>query len=63
MPHIPSELDGVERNLRRDIIEGLHGPPHIGYPGRTKTVELVHITWWSPGLYEDVKDFVAYCDS
>ena len=61
MHHIDS--DGVEGNLRRDIIDALHGPPHVGHPGRTKTVELVTRSWWWPGLYEDVKDFVAFCDS
>jgi hypothetical protein len=55
--------DGEERNLRRDVLESMHGPAYIGHPGRTKTLELVSRTWWWPGLYEDVKDFVAVCDS
>jgi hypothetical protein len=55
--------DGQERNLRRDVLEALHGPSHIGHPGPTKILELVSRTWWWPGLYEDVKDFVAFCDS
>jgi hypothetical protein len=63
MHYIPADSDGQERNLRRDIIDALHGPPHVGHPGRPKTVELVTRTWWWPGLHEDVKDFVAYCDS
>jgi hypothetical protein len=55
--------DGTERNLRRDVLEALHGPVYIGHPGRTKTLQLVAKTWWWPGLYEHVKDFVAFCDS
>jgi hypothetical protein len=54
---------GEELNLRRDVLDALHGPRHIGHPGRTKTVDLVSRSWWWPGLYEDVREFVAFCDS
>jgi hypothetical protein len=56
-------MDGVERNLRREILENLHGPPIVGHPGRDRTMELVARSWWWPGVHADVVDFVAHCDS
>jgi hypothetical protein len=38
------DKDGAERNLRRDVLEALHGPAYIGHPGRTKTLHLVSKT-------------------
>ena len=64
--YVPSHhmsSDGVERNLRREILENLHGPPIVGHPGRDRTLELVQRSWWWPGMASDVADFVAQCDS
>ena len=57
------DQDGEEYNLRREVLENLHGPPVVGHPGRDRTLELVSRSWWWPGITEDVKDFVAQCDS
>ena len=54
---------GNERNLRREVLENLHGPPVVGHPGRDRTLELVSRSWWWPGVVADVADYVAHCDS
>jgi hypothetical protein len=64
--YVPShavDSDGVEYNLRREVLENLHGPPVVGHRGRDRTIELVARSWWWPGMNEDVADFVAHCDS
>jgi Reverse transcriptase (RNA-dependent DNA polymerase)/RNase H-like domain found in reverse transcriptase/Integrase zinc binding domain/Chromo (CHRromatin Organisation MOdifier) domain/gag-polyprotein putative aspartyl protease len=61
MHHV--DRGGEEYNLRREVLENLHGPPVVGHPGRDRTLELVSRSWWWPGISEDVKDFVRHCDS
>jgi hypothetical protein len=64
--YVPSHAvsqDGVEYNLRREVLENLHGPPIVGHRGRDRTLELVARSWWWPGMSEDVAAFVAHCDS
>lgn len=64
--YVPSHyvsVDGAERNLRREILENLHGPPIVGHQGRDRTIELVARSWWWPGVNADVTDYVAHCDS
>jgi hypothetical protein len=53
----------VGRNLRQDILKALHDPLYIGHPGFAKMYELVKREWWWPGMTEDVREYVAYCDS
>eukprot|EP00884_Botryococcus_braunii_P005837 jgi/Botrbrau1/15254/Bobra.0228s0007.1 len=53
----------VVENLRRGILEALHDPPHVGHPGVTRMYELVTRELYWPGMYEDVKAYVAHCDS
>ena len=53
----------VVENLRRGILEAFHDPPHVGHPGVARMYELVTREWYWPGMYEDVKAYVAHCDS
>jgi hypothetical protein len=53
----------VVQNLRRGIVEALHDPPHVGHPGVTRMYELLTREWYWPGMYEDVKAYLAHCDS
>jgi hypothetical protein len=53
----------VVQNLRRGILEALHDPPHVGHPGVTRMYELLTREWYWPGMYEDVKAYLAHCDS
>jgi hypothetical protein len=52
----------VGRNLRQDILKALHDPLYVGHPGFAKMYELVKREWWWPGMSEDVKSYVKYCD-
>jgi hypothetical protein len=53
----------VARNLRQDILKALHEPPSVGHPGFAKMYDLVKRDWWWPGMADDVRDYVKYCDS
>eukprot|EP00884_Botryococcus_braunii_P002085 jgi/Botrbrau1/11878/Bobra.126_2s0013.1 len=53
----------VARNLRQDILKALHEPPSVGHPGFAKMYDLVKRDWWWPGMAEDVREYVKYCDS
>ena len=53
----------VARNLRQDILKALHEPLYVGHPGFAKMYELVKREWWWPGMTNDVREYVAYCDS
>jgi Integrase zinc binding domain/RNase H-like domain found in reverse transcriptase len=64
--YVPShhvDKDGDEYNLRREVLENMRGPPVVGHPGRDRTLELVSRSWWWPGIADDVRAFVAHCDS
>jgi transposase InsO family protein len=66
VPAIGERQEGGELvgyNMRKEILENCHDLPHVGHPGITKTYEMVCREWWWPGIYEDVKAYVEYCDS
>lgn len=53
----------VTRNLRQELLASLHDPPYVGHPGFAKMYELVKRAWWWPGMAEDIREYVKYCDS
>jgi len=47
--------------LRKEIMDMHHTPPYVGHPGRDRTYELIHRTFYWPKMNADVKAFVKSC--
>jgi Integrase zinc binding domain len=55
----------VTTNLRHGLLKAFesHDPLHVSYLSVTRTYELATREWWWPVLYEELKAYVAFCDS
>jgi len=49
--------------LQEDILQLHHDQELAGYPGYTKTHELITRNYWWPRMMEDIKRYVAGCKS
>lgn len=50
-------------NLRNKIIVEHHKTLVTGHNGAAKTLELISRQYWWPGMREQVREFIAHCDS
>jgi hypothetical protein len=49
--------------VKLTILTECHDTPYAGHVGRTKTLHNVRKNFWWPGMANDVRKFVASCDS
>jgi len=49
--------------LQEEILQLHHDQELAGHPGYTKTYELITWNYWWPRMMEDIKRYVASCES
>ena len=52
----------VPKNLIRDVIALNHDPIFAAQPGRKRTLEILCIQYYWPGMRKDVENYVSKCD-
>jgi transposase InsO family protein len=52
----------VPKNLIRDVIALNHDPIFAAHPGRKRTLEILCIRYYWPGMRKDVENYVSKCD-
>jgi len=52
----------VPRKLVREVIALNHEPIFAAHPGRKRTLEILCIRYYWPGMRQDVKNYVRECD-
>ncbi|UYV79479.1 hypothetical protein LAZ67_17002785, partial [Cordylochernes scorpioides] len=51
----------VPRHLRPEILRNLHDSPTSGHLGFTKTYDRIRKKFYWPGMYRNVRNYVAHC--
>ena len=51
----------IPKQLRKDILKGLHDAPTAGHLSFSRTYDRVRKTVFWPGLYRSVRKYVAHC--
>jgi len=52
----------VPRKLVREVIALNHDPIFAAHPGRKRTLEILCIRYYWPGMRQDVENYVRECD-
>jgi hypothetical protein len=47
--------------LRNVVLKEMHDVPYVGHPGYQKTITVVRIQFFWPGMKKNVVDYIARC--
>jgi hypothetical protein len=53
----------VPRSLVSDVVSLHHSSVYAAHPGRKRTLDLISLRSWWPGMCRDVKNYVNKCDT
>ena len=48
----------VPKSLVEDIIKANHDPVYVAHPGTKRTVDLISLSYWWPGMRKSVEDYI-----
>ncbi|KAI5085662.1 hypothetical protein C0J45_2344, partial [Silurus meridionalis] len=51
----------VPTTCRRGLIQSVHEGLGTGHPGEKRTVQLIQVRYWWPGMTRDINRFVQEC--